>query len=166
MKTITFDQAHEYFDYLDGKIFWKKLPRANHTRVGDEAGSTESLGYRVVRVLGRVYRAHQIIFLMHHGRFPMEVDHIDGNPGNNRIDNLREVTRSQNMANRKMSINNSSGVKGVYWHRITGKWQARFKKDGKTIYVGLFDDIGDAADAIKSSRVAHHGEYARHEATV
>jgi len=63
-----------------------------------------------------------LIFLYHHGYLPKFVDHIDGNKKNNRIENLREATKSQNAMNQKVSTRNTSGIKGVMWHKRDKKW--------------------------------------------
>ena len=68
----------------------------------------------------------------------LEVDHIDGNGINNRRSNLREATKAQNRHNQRVSIANSSGYKGVSWHKSCDKWHARIKRDGKSQHLGLF----------------------------
>ena len=80
-----------------------------------------------------------------------EVDHIDRNPLNNRRDNLRVVSHAVNMRNKSMYRNNTSGYVGVGWNRKSGRWQAYFKKDGRQVYVGMFDDPATAAQARESA---------------
>jgi len=92
----------------------------------------------------------------------MVVDHADRNGLNNRRRNLRESTVSQNQHNRKLNSNSSSGFKGVFWQSSTKSWGARLRINGESIYLGVYKDPKDAAQAIMAEREARHGEYARH----
>ena len=86
-----------------------------------------------------------MVFLYTEGKFPSEqVDHIDGNGLNNRRDNLREVSHKENMKNRPMQSNNTSGHIGVIWHKAAQKWQAYIKVKGRCEYGGLFTNKKDA----------------------
>ena len=67
------------------------------------------------------------------------IDHIDGDGLNNRRSNLRLVNNSLNQLNRHSQVNNTSGYRGVYLHKLSGKWEARFRIEGKNYYLGLFD---------------------------
>ena len=75
------------------------------------------------------------------------IDHIDNNPQNNNISNLRWATDSQNNENKSMMTNNTSGVKGVCWSKASNKWKARINIDGIAIHLGYFTDIEDAKQA-------------------
>lgn len=89
-----------------------------------------------------------------------EVDHIDGNGLNNQRSNLRLVTHSQNMANSRPYVSNTSGVPGVSWHKTKEKWQAYIQKNGRWIHLGYFDDFNDAAKARKDAALKYFGEFA------
>jgi hypothetical protein len=89
------------------------------------------------------------------------VDHIDGNCLNNTRLNLRLATHSQNLLNQGLSSDNTSGYKGVSWHKIRLKWQAQISIDGKRKYLGMFDTAEDAARAYDEMASRHHGEFAR-----
>jgi hypothetical protein len=78
------------------------------------------------------------------------VDHIDGNPINNSLENLRWATACENQHNRKISSNNTSSVKGVYWHKQNQKWCARINVDGKQMHIGYFETIEDSSRARQS----------------
>jgi hypothetical protein len=80
-----------------------------------------------------------------------EIDHINRNKLDNRKENLRTVTSSQNKMNRPKQRNNTSGINGVSWHKLNKKWQATTKIDGKKIHLGLFDDIEDARKAYENA---------------
>lgn len=148
-----------------GKLYW--LPRTagifadgdrivaqwNSRLAGKEAFTAVSKqGYRVSRIFNRGYYAHRVIWALHHGEWPKgEVDHINGDRSDNRISNLRNVSRAENCRNTARSVRNKSGAVGVHWHKQTQKWHARIKRDGKTTSLGLFFDFDDAVAARKAA---------------
>lgn len=163
---ITQKRLHELFEYREDGNLIRKVRTARCTKIGDVAGSFQgSSGYFRVRIEEKDYQVHRLIFLYHHGYLTegLHIDHIDGNPGNNRIENLREVTRSQNLMNSKIRSDNKSGVKGVYWNKEKRKWKTTVKMNGKEIFLGYHDFKEEAAAAAKAAREKYHGEYARHE---
>ena len=91
----------------------------------------------------------------------MDVDHINGNGLDNRKENLRICTRSQNLHNSKKPSTNTSGYKGVIWNKQCRKWQAKIHTSGKTRHLGLFVGILDAARAYDEAAVTDHREFAR-----
>lgn len=91
------------------------------------------------------------------------VDHIDGDTFNNTRPNLRLATSAQNGQNRGKQPNNTSGYKGVTWHKATQKWLAKIRVNGKTIHLGVFNDIELANKACIAAREKYHGEFAKHE---
>ena len=103
----------------------------------------------VIRIDDKAYKASRIIYFMHHGvdPYPMEVDHKDRNSLNNNVDNLRlgdDVLQGQNKG---IQSNNTSGVKGVCWHKGGSKWVAYIKVEKKEKYLGLFTTLKEAAEA-------------------
>ena len=106
--------------------------------IGKRAGRVNH-AYRAVSVKGKEYMEHRVIFMFHHGYFPEEVDHIDGNKSNNRIENLRECTDSENSQNRGLSVLNNSGTKGVSFDKETNKWRSTIKINGKQILLLLLN---------------------------
>lgn len=107
--------------------------------------------------------AHRIIWQMHNGPIPqgMMVDHIDGNPFNNRLENLRLATAHDNMRNsRRHSINNH-GVKGVSWDKHNRKWQTEIRTSQGRIFLGRFSTKGLAAIAYAKAAIRYHGEFAK-----
>lgn len=89
------------------------------------------------------------------------IDHINGDPSDNRFSNLREATQSQNCANARKSKNNTSGVKGVHWDRVNKKWRATIMHKRRQITIGRFDTIKQAAAAYEAKAAALFGEFAR-----
>lgn len=88
-----------------------------------------------------------------------DVDHINGNPLDNRKDNLRVCEHKQNSKNKAINKNNTSGIVGVYWNKRCNKWVAEIKKDYKKICLGYFDDIRNAAEARRKAEIKYFGEY-------
>ena len=147
------------FDYKDGHLYYRN-DKNNQINAGDRAGGVNSTGYQLVRFNGKRYLLHRIIFIMHHGYLPKYVDHIDNDPLNNRIENLRECTFSENRCNVKKSKNNTSGEKGVVWSKKENKWVVRISKSGVRYFVGKFKDFESAKSAIRIKRKELHGDFA------
>ncbi len=157
-------ELREYLNYNEetGELTWKKSP-ARRVKVGDVAGTTIVEGYKRFKFKGRNHAAHRIAFAIVHGYWPTPgCDHINGNTLDNRACNLREATHAQNMWNKRVGRNNKSGIKGVHWHKLVGKWVASIKRDGKTIVAGYYQDLSVAADAVAKLREQFHGDFARH----
>ena len=158
---MTKDQLNQIFIYENGKLYWK-IPRKG-INVGDRAGTTLSTGYRSILINGKRQMEHRVIFMMHNNFLPKEIDHIDGNPLNNCIENLRETNRSSNMQNTKVLKNNTSGFKNVYWHKISNKWKVQLSVNKQRMFFGSFDDLELADLVAQEARNKYHGEYACHK---
>jgi hypothetical protein len=159
---ITQEQAHSLFEYKDGVLYWKIRPKNSRSaKKNMEAGSKSGHGYKKVTTNGKAFYTHQIIFLMQHGYIPKLIDHIDGNPNNNKIDNLRESNKSLNACNAKTPVNNTSGHKGVTWCKKTNKWIARLQFEKKHIHLGSFNDLELASLVADEGRILYHGKHAR-----
>ncbi|WBK39668.1 hypothetical protein [Xanthomonas phage L522] len=115
--TLTFEQVDQLlaYDPATGELRWK-VARGRHgnaCKAGSVAGSVNSRGYIQVGVHGRLYQAHRLAWLLHHGAWPsQQIDHIDRDRTNNRIDNLRECSNSENQQNVGKRSDNKSGVQG------------------------------------------------------
>lgn len=99
---------------------------------------------------------------MHHGYLPEQIDHIDGNGLNNKIENLRAATPLQNSRNQKIRNDSGSGIKNVRWDKRKKKWQVRLRLEGKEKHIGYFDDIFIAGKVAIESRNKYFGEFASH----
>lgn len=164
MSNITYDEAIEAFDYRDGELFWKPWTTQKGTLAknsGKLAGYMSHDGYWKVGFKGKTYYAHQIVFLMHNGYIPTIVDHADHDTTNNRIENLRAADKVTNACNSKIPSNNTSGVKGVTWSKAAQKWQASIVYSRRKVYLGVYDDINDAANIVNAKRAELHGEFSR-----
>jgi hypothetical protein len=160
---ITAERLRELLEYdpLTGEFRWLIAPQGIH--VGDVAGTTKGIsgGYRIISVAGTRYRAHRLAWLYVHSRFPdQEIDHIDHNPANNALSNLREATGSQNCANARRARNNTSGFKGVTWDKQLLKWRARIIVKGRGYRLGSFESAEAAHAAYMAAAIKHSGEFA------
>lgn len=142
--------------YKEGRLYSRKT--------GEETGRTKHSRYLVVNFLvdgkKKKFKVHRVVWIMHNGEIPEDlvIDHIDGNPQNNLLENLRLATLSQNSANSK-AYNKSGLPKGV---SLTGKkYQARIKYDNITYYLGLYDTVEEAADAYNIKALEFHGNFAK-----
>ena len=151
----------EIFDYCNGSLYWKISP-AQNVPVGRQAGYETSLGYRMIRFNKQSYFEHTLIFILFNDYRPTEIDHINGIRNDNRIENLREATSSQNQYNTKLLKRNTSGVKGVNWHKTSKKWEVRIGVNNKRICLGVYDDIELAELVAQEARHKYHQEFARH----
>lgn len=164
MTVLTQEYVRELFDYEreTGNLVWR-VSRSGNGGVGSIAGHrVKGRGYIKVGFDRRVFEVHRIIWLHVHGFIPKShIDHIDGNPSNNRLANLRPATPSQNQANRRLGKNNSSGIKGVCWDRQRHKWSAEVMVNRRKVHLGRFDHLEDAAAAYKNAAHKYFGEFAR-----
>ncbi len=149
---------HKYFDYKDGCLYWK-VKNTTWINIGDKVGWT-SHGYLKAKVGNKTYYQHRIIYAMHHGYLPKYIDHIDGNRSNNKIENLRDSSKSQNGMNRSKQKNNTTGKKNVYKDNRSNKWFVKVVENGKQHYGGTFDDFFEAQLAADNLRVKVHKEFA------
>ncbi len=133
-------------------IFTWKVSNSNRVKVGAVAGSPNGHGYLCIKVLNRLYRAHRLAWLYVRGEWPKDqLDHINRDRSDNRIDNLREATNKQNLQNRSKSSTNTSGHTGIYWDKRASKWVAKIRHNQKLIHLGYFTDIEDAIAARKAA---------------
>ena len=160
-----------HYDAATGVFTWLPRPREMFTSrrqflywngryVGKPAGCTERYGYRVIHLDPKTYKAHRLAWLyIHDEPVPAEIDHIDGDKGNNRISNLRAATPGQNQANTGTSPLNFLGIKGVRAYK--GSFRAHIRFDGIGMHLGTFKTVEEAAEAYQEAAVRLHGEFAR-----
>jgi hypothetical protein len=131
--------------------------------VGSRAGSLRPDGYRELALDGVKYRESRLAWLYMTGSHPdCLIDHENHITDDNRWSNLRSATYSQNMHNKLMHKNNTSGVKGVAWYEPTKKWCAHITHKGKMRYLGYFEDLEAAKQFMQVFRAMFHGEFACH----
>lgn len=147
------------YDQDTGFFRWRNPEgKKAKTLAGREAGCLNAYGYRVIRIDGVLYQASRLAWLYVHEREPSdEIDHANGTRDDNRIANLREATRAQNVANQGAQTRNASGLKGVSWHAGDKKWRARIGRK----FLGNFDSKAEASAAYARALEAEHGQFAR-----
>ena len=141
--------------------FYRKLKYGGWKIVGVTPNSD---GYRRVGIFGTSYYIHRLIWLYMTGNWPpIDIDHVDRNPGNNRWNNLRLASRSQNTINSRLLDRNTSGVRGVCWNPIKSRWMARISLNGVRRHLGYFDSIEEAEQVYLLAAAELHEEYAPSE---
>ncbi len=161
---VTQDELKALFDY-DAEHGWlihkTNRPGTTNGSKGKKAGSSQSNGYEMMMINRRRYYMHQLVWLWHYNEVPHKLDHINGDRADNRVENLRPATDSQNGWNRKVHTNNSSGYTGVTKVKDRNKWVANVTHHGETFYLGRFDSPEEAAKAYDSFIEQTRGSYAR-----
>lgn len=153
---ITQARLKEIFSYNPetGVFIWVN-PTSNRVKKGSVAGTLNSMGYICIGIDGPQYLAHKLAYLYIHNHYGKEIDHIDHISTNNRINNLRTVSHTENGRNQKLRSTNTSGFNGVNWDSDRNKWVARIRHDRKTIHLGRFDNIDDAISIRKEANVKY-----------
>lgn len=150
MVTITQDELKHYLIYVPetGMFFWNVYTHGYGGKIGKgtKAGCCEKKsGYVFIRIRGKLYLAHRLAWLYVHGYSPENaIDHINRNPSDNRISNLREVSMQCNLRNTGTWETNTTGIKGVYWHKKASKWHASICVNRKQCHIGLYDEFDEA----------------------
>ena len=150
--------------YDNGNLIWMGEDSRKRKK-GKILGTKGNHGYLSCLINKKLYLNHRIVFAIHHGNFPergMTVDHIDGNKLNNKIENLRIATYSQNLSN-KISYNNTSGAKGVVWNPLNKNWRVRIDYKKKAFNIGSFKCFDKAVEACKTARNTIHQEFAKYD---
>ena len=155
---LSVDEINERFEYKDG-VLYRKISTCNRVKKGDKVGCPNDQGYLLTNINGRHYRVHRIIFFMFTGRQPNYIDHIDGDPSNNKIENLQEVTQTENMLKARKQSNNTSGTIGVSFDRHSGKWRPYITIDKKCIRLKRCNTLEEAIKVRKYAEIEHYGEF-------
>jgi hypothetical protein len=160
---LTQRQLKEMFNYNPETGLFQRRQYAPRTIMEPYAGSfNKALGYCTLFIDGKNVYAHRAAWLYMTGEWPQhQIDHANMNRADNRWCNLREATRSANHANKNKMPFNSSGLKGVGWHKQVGKWRARITIDGKENSLGLFDCPAAASFAYQIAADKAFGQHAR-----
>jgi len=160
-----------HYDPKTGTLYWKINQGNNQIKAGTEAGTIwthpDGLQYRRIKIQGKFYPAHRIIYHMMNDyslRQDQIIDHIDGDGLNNKLDNLRPCTHQQNLQNRRVNKNNKTGHKGVYVDKGNQKYRAQIMHNGKNIRLRnstgrmFFDTIEEAIKLRKAAEEALNTE--------
>lgn len=170
LEVVTYDRESGLFhwrtrpatDFTNGHPWTYKI--WNKRYAGQVAGTFRADGYVRIAIDEAVFYAHRLAWLLVHGEpVPSEIDHIDGDPGNNRIENLRAATHSANLANSRTHKNNLVGIKGVEMSKSGRRFEARIRWQGRRYYVGTYATLEEAMAARREAAERLHGKFARHE---
>jgi hypothetical protein len=164
------------YDPETGKLFWRERPvtmfsdgahtaahscaKWNAKHAGQEAFTSLNEGRPHGRIFRKSYFASRVIWALVYGEWPIEVDHKNHDPADNRLGNLRACTHKQNLSNQSSTRGSSSRFVGVSWSRDRQKWQAQITVDGRRIQLGRHATEEAAAAAYDAAAREHFGEYA------
>lgn len=157
MRLVTYEELRRILSYdpYSGILKWRISP-SKSVKAGAVAGCYFG-NYVRIRINKRYYYAHRLAWLYMHGYFPEGIiDHKDRNGTNNEWTNLREVSFTCNIRNCGMLKNNTSGVKGVGWHKHVGKWQANIANNATGIALGYFDTFTEAVEARWAAEIKYN----------
>lgn len=152
-------QAVAYDEASPSGLVWVATGRGR--RPGTVAGYSHPDGYYRVKFNGKMYRAHCLVWMIHHGEIPdgFEVDHKDTDKLNNKLSNLRLATRAENGANKPIRRDSSTGVKGLCWHKAGNTWMGQVKKDG--VKHRVYNQYRATVEAwLIAKRLELHGDFA------
>lgn len=151
-----------FYYHKDGYLIWKECKRKD--KIGLIAGCRGRDKYgdrRRIFFNNKLQIAYRLIFLWHHGYLPKIIDHINRNSGDDRIENLRPASDSENAANRKKSTKIcTSKYLGVHFEKSRNLWKTKINKNGKSTEIGRFKTEAEAALAYNRKAVEYHGEFA------
>lgn len=163
------EYLRECFDYdpETGILTWKERPRSHFATdkghavalakfAGKTAGGKTRFGYLVVRVCATSILVHRAIWAMYYGAWPSkQIDHVNLNRADNRVNNLKEATNLENSHRLSLRNDNTSGILGVSWHRASRTWRVNIEVAGRAIFLGYFKRIEDAAEARKQADIKY-----------
>lgn len=152
---VNLDRLKQLFTYNpETGIFYRNKATNNGIPAGSVAGNSKGDGYLRIQIDGKSYTCHRLAWFYYYGKWPNnQVDHLNGIRDDNRIVNLRDVTAKENSRNAKLSENNSTGAKGVYWEESKCRWSARIWYDGKSKRLGMFRTFEEAVEARKAAEI-------------
>lgn len=160
---VTQEELKRLFSYDPETGLFTRLIGRQGVAAGTIAGTRMLNGYTAISIKPKKYYAHRLAWLYMTGEWPEDLlDHINGDPADNRFQNLRPALKCQNSFNSKRNTRNKSGVKGVCWHKAMKKWHVQLRFNGKQQNLGFFDNLDVAAEFVRKAREQYHGEFARH----
>lgn len=166
MSDLTIEELKDELHYNPETGYFTSLKRRGKREIGDIAGMMSYKGYIGIKVFGLRYSAHRLAWFYTYGVWPEEqIDHINGVRDDNRLENLRLANSFENMANRKIGANNTTGVKGVTYakdDRRNRRYRAQINVN-KVVHKQDFYTLEEAEEWLRVKRIELHGEYARFE---
>lgn len=149
--SITKKELRRLFSYRDDGVLVRMVSAGGGAKAGDVVGCLNSAGYLLVKINNKIHRVHRLVYIYHKGIIPhgLHVDHRNRIRSDNRIENLRVVTRNENQWNR-------SNVKGYSWNKKSGKWIAQITLNNKTLTIGSYSNEDEARNAYLQSKTTKH----------
>ena len=147
----------------------KHIAQWNSAWAGKAVGTPDNEGYLVFKLGYVQFKVHRVAYAIGTGALPLgQIDHIDGDPSNNRIENLRCVSALASQQNKGIQSNNNSGVTGVFWVAKSQRWHARISNGGRQIHLGSFSDFNEAVRVRKNAEKQHgfHHNHAKRPALI
>lgn len=158
--TLTAGKLRELLEYdpETGIFIRKKSMRSD--RIGKSAGCMQPTGYVIISVLCKPYLAHRLAWLYVNGTWPSgDIDHINRDKSDNRISNLRDVSRSENMGNATATKVSKTGMRGVHFAKHAGRYRAQIRDRGVMRSLGYFDTAADARAAYEAAAEGIYGVF-------
>lgn len=153
---LTQERLHQLFFYSpETGEFTRKITTSHLSKANTIAGCLAQ-GYYKIRVDGKLYLSHRLAWLYVYGEMPQYIDHINRIPTDNKISNLRPVSKQQNQENREKQKNNKSGYKGVSFDKQRKKWFSCIQTKNKTIALGRYETAEMAYEAYKEAAKKYH----------
>lgn len=163
MRELTAERLRELLVYDPGTgVFTNRIQRGSRGPIGAVAGNYDKDGYIVISISGQKFRAGRLAFLYMTGRWPREIDHKDRVRDNDAWLNLRECTRSENVAHSERATG-ESGLRGVKFDPKTSTWRSRIAFGGYREWLGPFGTKEEAYAAYLAAANSAHGEFALHK---
>lgn len=161
VNNVTYDQLVSSVNYDEKTGLFIRASSKGGVAIGSPAGGLHANGYIMMNISNRKVLAHRMAWLWCYGFLPdTEIDHVNGDRIDNRISNLRLVSRCENQMNVLRTKANTSGIKGVCYNKLAGKWQANIQANNERYHLGLFATKEDAGTAYSEAEEKLHGEFA------
>ncbi len=159
---LTQARLRELLDYNpETGVFTWRVSRRGHRKAGDEAGYLQRNGYVKITLDQRRVMAHRLAWLYAHGVWPLQqIDHINGDPSDNRLANLRDVAPQTNSENERKARRRKNGgtLLGAHWSTTWKRWKSSIISSGKSLHIGWFDTEQQAHEAyVATKRRLHAG---------
>lgn len=158
MSDLTVERLKEVLRYEpETGLFWWKVKTSKRTNLTKPAGSNHNAGYYKIGIDGNVYLSHRLAWLYMTGKWPeYDIDHINGNKKDNRIENLRDIPHQMNGGNRRiLNKNNTTGSQNIYFDKYRCKYVVEMYVAGKKKHFGRFDSLEEATSMATEMRRKH-----------